>query len=242
VSATAAICIIGNEILSGKTRDENGPWLTAELRGLGVEVRRIETVPDEPPLIIDSVRRCKEAAKWVFTSGGVGPTLDDLTIPAVAAAFGRRALRHPRLEAIVRRHYGDRTNDALLRMAEVPEGATLIDAAGLLYPAVMIEEVYILPGVPRFLKEKFTAIKERFRAAPIHLRSIYVSVGEGEISAALDDTAGRFAGVLIGSYPRFDTDEYRVRLTLESRDRAAVDAATEHLRRLLPAGAALKVE
>jgi molybdenum cofactor synthesis domain-containing protein len=240
--STAAICIIGNEVLSGKTRDENGPWLVAELRALGVEVRRIETVPDEMHLIVDSVLRCKAAAKWVFTSGGVGPTLDDVTLPAVSQAFSRRCLRHPRLEAIVRAHYGERTNEAHLRMAEAPEGATLIDAPGLFYPCVMIEEVYILPGVPQFLRDKFTAIRERFRVTPIHLRSVYVSLGEGTISAALDDTAARFPAVQIGSYPRFDTDEYRVRLTLESRDSAAVDAAVKHLCGLVGAGAVLRIE
>src|SRR5713101_6707788 len=120
--STAAIVVIGNEILSAKVSDENGPWLSRELRGLGVEVRRIETVPDEVPVIVDSLRRGLESAKWVFTSGGIGPTHDDVTIAAVAQCFGRRVVPDERILAALRGHLGDRLNPALRRLADVPAG------------------------------------------------------------------------------------------------------------------------
>ena len=102
--STAAILVIGNEILSAKVQDENGPFLARELRGLGVELRRIETVPDEVPLIVDALRRCLSQAQWVFTSGGVGPTHDDVTIAAVSQAFGRAVVLDERTLRLLRSH------------------------------------------------------------------------------------------------------------------------------------------
>src|SRR5438874_11384832 len=100
--SSAAIIVIGNEILSAKVQDENGPWLARELRDLGVELRRIETVPDEVPLIVDALRRCLSSAQWVFTSGGIGPTHDDVTIEAVCQAFQRRTVHDERTLSLLR--------------------------------------------------------------------------------------------------------------------------------------------
>src|ERR1700738_5503078 len=105
--STAAIVVIGNEILSAKVVDENGPFLARELRALGVELRRIETVPDEVPLIVDALRRCLSSAQWVFTSGGIGPTHDDVTIAAVAQALGRKGVADARTLSLLRARYGD---------------------------------------------------------------------------------------------------------------------------------------
>ncbi len=127
---TAALVIIGNEVLSAKVVDENGPWLLGELRSLGVEVRRVETVPDEIPLIVESVQRACAAAAHVFTSGGIGPTHDDVTIAALARAFDRRVVTDPRslelLQAKIEGKSGRRMNAAQRRLAEVPEGAQLL--------------------------------------------------------------------------------------------------------------------
>ena len=164
--STAAIVVIGNEVLSAKVTDENGPFLTRELRALGVEVRRIETVPDEVPLIVDAVNRARAAARWVFTSGGIGPTHDDVTMAAIAAAFGRRIVTDPRSLSLLEEKFGERLNPALRRLAEVPEGATLVWNEQSLFPVVTVEQVVILPGVPALLREGFGWLREKLRAPP----------------------------------------------------------------------------
>ena len=129
--STAAIVVIGNEILSAKVQDENGPFLARELRELGVELRRIETVPDEPPLIVDALARCLQSAKWIFTSGGIGPTHDDVTIAAVAQAFARRVVLDEKTLALLKARFGETLKPALLRLAEVPEARHLACPSGL---------------------------------------------------------------------------------------------------------------
>lgn len=228
---TAALLIIGNEILSGKIRDENGPYLLRELRALGVETRRVETVPDEIDLIVDALHRCRAAGQHVFTSGGVGPTHDDVTIAAVAKALDRKVIREPTLEAMLREWYGDRLREAHLRLAEIPEGARLIwgDTTQLRFPALEVDDVLVLPGVPSLFVQKFEVVKERYRAPPISLANLFLSVGEGSIAALLTEATARFATIAIGSYPRFDDADHRVKVTIESRDTAEVAACTRWL-------------
>jgi molybdenum cofactor synthesis domain-containing protein len=136
--SSAAIIVIGNEILSAKVQDENGPWLARELRDLGVELRRIETVPDEVPLIVDALQRCLKAARWIFTSGGIGPTHDDVTIAAVAQTFGRRLIHDERTLALLRSRYGAELNPARMRLAEVPEGSRVEFHEGYIFPVISL--------------------------------------------------------------------------------------------------------
>ena len=241
--STAAILVIGNEVLSAKVLDENGPFLARELRALGVEVRRIETVPDEVPLIVDALKRCVGAAQWVFTSGGIGPTHDDVTIAAVASAFDRRVVADQRTLALLRAHYGDQLKPALRRLAEMPEGATLTwaEGPGPSYPVLMLDNVVILPGVPSLLREGFLRVRDRFRAAPIFSRAVFLSLGEGALAEHLDATVARFPSVAIGSYPRFaDDDGYRVKVTFDGRVEAEVALAAAFFAARLPDGAVLR--
>ncbi len=240
--SSAAIIVIGNEILSAKVEDENGPWLARELRDLGVELRRIETVPDEVPLIVDALKRCLTSARWVFTSGGIGPTHDDVTIQAVAQAFARRVVQDERTIALLRLRFGEQLNAARLRLAEVPEGSKVEFHEGYLFPVISLENVVILPGVPSLLREGFTRIRERFRQAPIFYRALYLALGEGAVAEHLNATVARFPSVGIGSYPRFDDADHRVKVTFDGRDEADVRAALEHLRGLLPRGAIIREE
>ena len=126
MATTAGILIIGSEVLSGKVTDENSPYLVRELRSLGVDVRRIVTIPDDIPVIVEAVQDMARDHDLVFTTGGVGPTHDDVTIAAIARAFNRRLVRHPLLEEALRRHYEAGITAAQLRMAEVPEGSRLL--------------------------------------------------------------------------------------------------------------------
>lgn len=229
---TAAAVIIGNEILSGKIVDENGPHLLRTMRELGVETRRVEVVPDEIDLIVDALHRCLHSAAHVFTSGGVGPTHDDVTIEAVARALGVRVVRHPELESLLRGFYGEKINDARLRLAEIPEGAELLwgDGQTLRYPAVLARNVLVLPGVPLLFRDKLDQVRERYRAEPISLQNLFLSEGEGAIAALLIEATDRFPHVAIGSYPRFDETDHKVKVTIESRDESAVEACTRFLR------------
>jgi len=240
--STAAILVIGNEILSAKVQDENGPFLARELRALGVELRRIETVPDEVPLIIDALKRCMAAARWVFTSGGIGPTHDDVTIAAVAQAFSRRVVLDERTLSLLRARFGENLKPALLRLAEVPDGAQVEFHEGFLFPVISLENVVILPGVPSLLREGFTRIRERFRVAPIFTRALYFTIGEGMLAEHLDATVARFPAVAIGSYPRFDDSDHRVKVTFDGRDAAEVRSALEFLRTRAPPGTIIREE
>jgi len=233
MASTAGIILIGDEVLSGKVVDENARFLIAELRELGVSLRRVIVIPDVLDEIADTVRDFSARYDHVFTSGGVGPTHDDLTMEGVARAFGEAVLRHPELEQLLRSYYGERLEERNLRMAEVPAGAHFVHGDHPSWPVIARKNVYILPGVPEIFRRKFKWIRERFREEPYVLRQVFTSSEEGIIAHHLDAVVAAFPGVQIGSYPRFDAVEYKVKVTLEAKDAALVDAATEDLVRRL---------
>ena len=138
---TCALVVIGNEILSGKVQDSNAYFAACELRKLGVSLLRVAVIPDEIPIIAEEVAYCSARFDIVITSGGVGPTHDDLTMEGVAAAFKRKLILHPDLERLIRSHFSDRVNSAGLKMAEVPEGPVLNEAGDIRFPTVQIENV-----------------------------------------------------------------------------------------------------
>jgi molybdenum cofactor synthesis domain-containing protein len=225
VSKTAGIAVIGDEILSGKVTDENSPLLVGELRELGVRLKRIAVIPDDIDVIADVVSALAGAFDHVFTSGGVGPTHDDLTVEGIARGFGARVVRQPELERMLRAHYGDRLLPGHLRLAEVPEGAVLVTGENPSWPVVCFRNVYILPGVPSLFARKFRSIRERFRGPPFHCGRIYCMADESAIAPELTRTVGEHPLVDFGSYPRFDDADYRVMITVESVDAAAARAA-----------------
>jgi len=217
--------VIGNEILTGKVIDTNSPFLCRELAFLGVDLRRITTIGDDFEEIGRVARYFSEHFDWVFTSGGVGPTHDDITIPAIAAGFGVRAVPHPQLVEAIRRHYGERCTEAHLLMALVPEGAELIDIPGRSHPQVLFRNVFIMPGVPQLFQIRVSGVKGRLGGAPLILREIFLQADEGTIAATLKAVDDAFPDVLIGSYPNFFRAEYSVKVTVESRSEPPVQAA-----------------
>lgn len=243
---TAVLVVVGSEVLSAKVQDENGPWAARRLHDLGVRLLAILTVPDVVDDVVDAVDRARRRADWVFTSGGVGPTHDDVTVAAVARALGRAMERSPELVRVIRRihqehHDGQEPPEAALRMADVPEGTRLLGDAG--YPTLVAGNVVMLPGVPQFFRFQFDRIAHLLEARPFRLACVYLRVGEGEIAASLDGIAHAHPKVEIGSYPRFDAGaEYRVLVTLEAKDGAAVGAALAALLAALPAGAVIRTE
>jgi len=222
---TAAIVVIGDEILSGKFADENAAFLIGELRALGVELRRVVMIPDELDDIAATVVELARRVDHVFTSGGVGPTHDDLTMAGISRGFGTRVVREPELEKRVRAYYGDRLAEANLRLADVPEGAVLVWGHDQIWPVVSYQNVYILPGVPTLFRRKFVDIRDRFRTEPVTVARVYLDADEGAIATDLDAVVAAFAAVRIGSYPRFAERDFRVMITLEGRVAEQVAAA-----------------
>ena len=239
---SCALVVIGNEILSGKIHDTNTYFAARELRAIGVALKRIAVVPDELDAIAEEVRYCSQRFDFVITSGGVGPTHDDITIAGVAAALGRPVVIHPQLEALIREHFGDRPNKAGLKMAEVPEGAALVEGGPLIFPTVQAENIYMLPGIPQLFEGKLAAIKSRFATDPYFAHAIYSSAGEGQLAGMLDACLERFPELLLGSYPKIGNAEYRVKLTLESKDRDYLDHAFSYLLELIPNDVIIKTE
>ena len=239
---TAALLVIGNEILSGKVVDTNSPFLASELRQLGVDLERILTIPDEVDLIAREVRAMSEAHDFVFTSGGICPTHDDLTMDGIAQAFGLRL--EPSLSMLERmeRHQGEAPNDSQRKMAMIPVGAQVIDAGDQWFPVVIVENVHIFPGIPKLLEKKFHSIKDRFRGVPFHLRRIYVTKRESDIADQLNELLVEFPELMLGSYPKIEERDYRVLLTLESRDGDYLTRAQESLLARLSDDAVFKVE
>jgi molybdenum cofactor synthesis domain-containing protein len=238
---TAGIILVGNEILSGKIQDANAVYLCRELRALGVEVRRITVIPDEVPLIAEAVAEFSRDYDVVFTSGGVGPTHDDVTIEGVARAMKAPVVRHPLLVELLERYYRGRVTDAALRMAEIPEGAELIGGESVRFPTVLMRNVYVLPGVPEIFRAKFEALRERFRDQPIHLKNVFVAIGEGTLADYLNRLLADFPLLQLGSYPELSNPEYKVKVTLESRDRGYVEQALADFLARLPADVVIKV-
>ena len=242
MSKTAGIVIIGNEVLSGKTQDTNSYFFCTELRQLGVEVKKISTIQDEIELIGREVADFSKRFDYVFTSGGVGPTHDDVTIEGIAHGFGLKVVRHPDIERRMRQRLGDQVNDVRLRMANVPEGATLLATEALFAAIVKIHNVYIFPGIPKILQERFHTIKEAFREKPYFLKNVFVRYGEGVIAAMLNDLLVKFPELMLGSYPVLDLPDYKVKVTLESKDSQYLDQALQTFIASLPADAVQRID
>jgi molybdenum cofactor synthesis domain-containing protein len=234
MAKTAGIIVIGNEILSGKVVDTNSPYLCQELRTLGVDVRRIVVVPDEIAVIAADVATFAQTFDYAFTTGGVGPTHDDVTIEAIAHGLRRPVIVHPDLDALLQEHWADRPSAARQKMASVPAGAQLLMEPSLPIPVLLVENVYIFPGIPQLFRRKFDSIKERFRDTPYHARLVYVTVRESSFSHLLDTLVHEFPELMLGSYPEVKNPAYRVKLTLESKDPTYLSQAYDRLLALLP--------
>jgi len=239
---SAGILIIGNEILSGKVEDSNSSFLATELRALGVCLTHISVIPDDVEVIGKEAVGFSEAHDFVFTSGGVGPTHDDVTMEGIAKGFNVRVIPHPELVTYFRAHYGDRVNPAILKMAEVPEGAELIHAPGMGFPLVSFKNIFILPGIPQYLIKKFSAIKERFRSTAIHLRRLFLRANESDIAETLNSVVRTYSDVAFGSYPILENPEYSIIVTAESRSEDALNQSVAELISRLPRTVIVRAE
>ncbi|MDH4121831.1 MAG: molybdopterin-binding protein [Deltaproteobacteria bacterium] len=226
---TAAMVVIGNEILSGKVVDKNSPLLAKLLRAVGVDLRMIVTVPDHMAEIGRWTAECAGRFDWVFTSGGVGPTHDDITYQAIAQGFGVPLAAHPRVIDILKAHYPDPLSQAHLQMAELPQGADVVELPGQRFPTVRFRNVYILPGVPELFQDRIQAIQKTLTGVPLVLKQVYLNVREVDIAQPLRRVDENHPAVVIGSYPQSESGKPRLKLTLEATQAAQVQAALDDL-------------
>jgi len=178
----------------------------------------------------------------VLTAGGIGPTHDDVTMEAVAQAFGRGVELSQSMYERIERAQGRPPNESQRKMAMVPEGSQSVDAGDLWFPVVIVENVHIFPGIPKLLEKKFVSIRDRFTGVPFRLRRIYVTRRESDIADHLHGLLAEFPELMLGSYPRLDRQDYMVLLTLESRDADYLQRAQDSLLERLPSDAVHKVE
>lgn len=240
--SSAGILIIGDEILSGKVVDTNSPYLCQELRKLGVDVEQILTISDRVDQIAEAVMKLSSSFDFVYTSGGVGPTHDDLTMSGIAHAFALPLECNKSILNRIENAQGKVANDSQMKMAMIPKGAELIEADDLWIPVVLIKNVYIFPGIPSLLKKKFESIKERFRTVPFQIKKVFIKERESQIAATLHGLLDEFPKLLVGSYPRIGEENFEVVVTLESRDVEYLRRALDSLLSQLPEKAIFRVE
>ncbi|MFQ5763575.1 MAG: competence/damage-inducible protein A [Rhodospirillales bacterium] len=226
---TAAVLIIGNEVLSGRTQDANLKFLGERLAALGIRLMEARVIADDEGAIVDAVNQLRQAFDYVFTTGGIGPTHDDITAAAVAKAFGRDFGRHAEAEARLRAHYepGDLT-EARLTMADMPAGAALLDNPVSRAPGFRVENVFVLPGVPRIMQAMFDGLAHALTGgAPLASRTIIAFIAEGVMAGPLAAIQKAHPEVEIGSYPFFRAGKIGCSLVARAADEARLQAAAE---------------
>ncbi len=236
---TAALLIIGNEILSGRTTDANLPYIAGRLNALGIRLSEVRVVPDIEAEIVDAVNALRARYSYVFTTGGIGPTHDDITADCVAKAFGLALTEPADARRLLEERYaeaGIELNEARLRMARTPEGAALIDNPVSAAPGFQVENVFVMAGVPKIMQAMFESLRERLVGGdPLLSRSIACQLPEGKLAQGLGEIQARHAGVDIGSYPSYSSTGFGVAVVLRHTDPAVLDAVAGEVAALIRA-------
>jgi molybdenum cofactor synthesis domain-containing protein len=238
---TAALVVIGDEILSGRTQDKNVVQLATWLNEQGIRLAEVRIVPDVQERIVESVNALRATHDYVFTTGGIGPTHDDITVDAIAAAFGVPVVIHPGARAVLEDYYRDRPgglNEARLRMARMPEGAELLVNPASGAPGAKIGNVYLLAGVPHIAAAILEALSGKLEGGkPVVSVTIGARAPESDVAALLRETEAAYPGVAIGSYPFFKDGRYGANFVIRSDDgELARRTGVELARRLREAG------
>lgn len=233
----AAMLVIGDEILSGRTRDSNLHYLAQELTRVGIDLVEARVVADDHAAIVAAVRALSASVDLVFTSGGIGPTHDDITADAVAEAMGARIGHRPDAMALLQAHYdrqGIEFNAARQRMARIPDGAALIDNPISAAPGFILGNVHVMAGVPMIFEAMLASVLPGLTGgAPLLSQSLRVLRGEGEIAAAFGELAARYPDLSMGSYPFNQNGIYGTNLVIRGTDPGRLDAAMQELARLV---------
>jgi molybdenum cofactor synthesis domain-containing protein len=234
-TVTACVLIIGNEILSGRIQDANLTFLAQGLNEVGVRLREARIIPDDPAAIVATVNAVREKFDYVFTTGGIGPTHDDITAECIAAAFGVPLIVHPEARRLLETHYpAGAVNEARLRMARTPEGAELLLNPISRAPGFRIGNVYVMAGVPQVMQATFSELKYRLRGGATMLsRAVSCGLGEGTIATDLAALQGRYPDLEIGSYPYFRRSDFGTTLVVRGTDPERIAAAVAELTSLI---------
>ena len=240
---TAAFLLIGDELLSGKVEEANLVVLARTFRSLGIDLRRVVTIGDDVDLIADEVKRLSETHDHLVTSGGVGPTHDDVTVDGVAKAFGVDVVLDQGLVALLREYYKEKCTEGHLLMARMPVGATLETTENVRWPTIRMKNTWLFPGIPEVFRLKLPVLAEKLSGGqPWVSRAVYTQMDEGNLKPLLDAVVASFPDVGIGSYPKWGDATYRTKLTFDGREVARVDAAKDAFVATLPAGEPQRVE
>ncbi|MGI9395815.1 MAG: competence/damage-inducible protein A [Boseongicola sp.] len=235
---TAAMLVIGDELLSGRTRDANMHYLAGELTSAGIDLNEVRVVADERPAIIDAARTLSANFDHLFTSGGIGPTHDDITADCIAEAFGARIDIRDDARAILQAHYDRQKhtlNEARLRMARVPEGAALIDNPISAAPGFSLGNVHVMAGVPSIFQAMVASVLPTLSGGiPLCSSSLRIERGEGDIAGPLAEIAGQFSNLSFGSYPFQQDGIYGANVVIRGSDFNAVKAAVSTLKDRFP--------
>lgn len=227
---TAALIIIGDEILSGRTHDKNTPWIAENLNETGVRLGEVRVIPDDRQKIMDTVNEMRAIHDYVFTTGGIGPTHDDITAESIAAAFGVELELNDAAYAELLAYYKDESEitESRKKMAMIPKGATLIDNPVSGAPGIKIENVYVFAGVPRIMQSMFDAIKHSLTGGkPVETRSVTCNLAESVVADGLAEIQGRYTDIAIGSYPKYQNGKFGTALVLRGIDEDALTKATQ---------------
>ena len=230
-TVTAALLVIGEEILSGRTRDENIAYVAAYLTRVGIALREIRVVADQEEDIAAAVNDLRRRFAYVFTTGGIGPTHDDVTTDAIAKAFAVSVRLHEEAVAALRLHHGESgLTEARLRMARIPEGAELIHNAISRAPGYMIKNVVVMAGVPRIMQVMLDEVMPRLaKGRPMQARAVRVDAPEGDVAPPLAALQAAHRDVQIGSYPFFEQSRVGTYVVLRGVDEDAVARALDAL-------------
>ncbi|NNL19153.1 MAG: competence/damage-inducible protein A [Boseongicola sp.] len=230
---TTAMLVIGDEILSGRTRDANMHYLAGELTEAGIDLKEVRVVSDDHDAIVAATRALSEAYTYVFTSGGIGPTHDDITADCIAAAFGAHIDVRDDARALLQAHYdrqGMELNEARLRMARIPDGASLIDNPVSTAPGFQLRNVFVMAGVPSVFQTMVASVLPTLKGgAPLISTSTRVERGEGDIAGPLAELSERFKDLSFGSYPYIKNGVFGANIVIRGEDEAQVQTATAEL-------------
>ncbi|MBF0562245.1 MAG: competence/damage-inducible protein A [Alphaproteobacteria bacterium] len=232
----ACVIVIGNEILSGRIRDSNIQFLAVALGRVGIRVKEVRVVADDEAAVIAAVNACRFIYDYVFTTGGIGPTHDDITTACIAKAFGVPLHRHPEALERLTRYYGASLNPARLRMADLPEGATLIDNPISQAPGFRLGNVFVMAGVPRVMQAMFDGVRPGLQGGPaMASRTVTAYVREGDLADGMTAIQTRNPTVEIGSYPFFRNDRLGVSVVTRGYDADAMATASGEIETLMRA-------
>lgn len=236
---SAAMLVIGDEILSGRTRDANMHYLAGQLTEAGIDLREVRVVSDDPVAIVDAVRALSGAHETVFTSGGIGPTHDDITADCMAEAFGASIDVRADARALLQAHYdkqGIELNEARLRMARIPDGAALIDNPVSVAPGFTIKNVHVMAGVPAVFQAMVASVLPTLTGGdPLISKTLRIERGEGDIAGPLGALAKDYPDLSLGSYPYQKDGKYGANIVIRGTNAARVDEALAKLAEAFPA-------